>query len=605
MKDRIEKTKKVKATKTGASFTKIMLASAVGFVGIIVITSLLSVFVVGGLIASASKDVKLEDNTVLVIKLNQPIVEQQQDDLNLDINLLDFAGTSPMGLNKILDAIDRAKTDDKIKGIFLDLTIVQASFSELYEIRIALEDFKTSGKFIVAHGDLYTHNSYYLATVADKLYLTPTGTFLWKGFASQIMYFKGTLEKLEIEPEIIRHGKFKSAVEPFLLDTMSPENRHQLEKLLTSLWEQYLDDISTSRGLDIDALNLYADSLLINSSEKAVALKLIDQEKFRNDVLSEIKELTGTDNDKKLSAIELSDYIDMSTDEIDDLYAEISDNPKIAIIYAEGDIIIGKSTGNSMGSVTISEAIRKAANDESVKAIVIRVNSPGGSALASEIMLHEIELAKANKPIVVSMGKYAASGGYYISCYADKIFAEPFTITGSIGVFGMLFNAEKLLNNKFGIKIQTVKTNENADFGGVLRPLSSTERQYLQIQIEDIYDDFISHVALGRGMTKAEVDSIGQGRVWAAPDALRIGLIDEIGLIDDAISEAANLAGINEYSIIEYPEVQDFFSRFMEEYNTKILIKQFGENYEFFRKIQQLKNMQGTQARMIYEIEIF
>lgn len=607
MKEEKRKNNKLDDTR-GASFVKIMLASAVGFVGIIVIVSLFSALLLGSLIATATKDSEIKDNSVLVMKLNTPIVEQQQDDLNLDINLLDFAGTSPMGLNKILSAIERAKNDDKIKGIFLDITIVQASLSELHEIKLALEDFKTSGKFIVAHADLYTHNSYYIATVADKLYLTPTGNFLWKGFASQIMFYKGSLEKLEVEPEIIRHGKFKSAVEPFLLDSMSPENRKQIEKYLFSVWNQYVKEISDARGVDEESLNMYADNLLINSSEKAVTMNMIDQEKFRNDVIDELKELAGVDLKKDLRTIKLEDYIDMDLDDFGGMSEELEDlddSPKIAIIYAEGDIIAGKSTDGSMGSITISDAIKKAANNESVKAIVLRVNSPGGSALASEVILHQIELAKEKKPIVVSMGKYAASGGYYISCYADKIYAEPYTLTGSIGVFGMLFNAEKLLNNKLGININVVKTNDNADFGGIFRPLSPTEKDYLQIQIEDIYDDFISHVAKGRNMTKEQVDEIGQGRVWAAPDALENGLIDEIGEIEDAINTAVELAELDEYKIIEYPKVKNFFEMIFEEYQTRMMVKQFGPGYEIFQRFQKIQNMQGIQARMGFDVEIY
>ncbi len=585
--------------KSGASFFKIMLASIVGIIIVTIIFSMITGLIVGGLIAKTSKENEIGKNTVLVIKLNNPIVEQQQGNMNPNVEILNIAKTGTIGLNRILDAIATAKDDENIKGIFLDITIVQAFYSELYEIKRALEDFKTSGKFIVAHSDIYTHNSYYLASVADKLYLTPTGNFLWKGFASQVMYYKETLEKLEIQPEIIRHGKFKAAVEPFLLSEMSNENRIQIEKYLGSLWEQYIDDISKARNLDPKALNLYADSLLISSSEKAVALGLIDQEKFRNDVIDEIKTLAGLDIDDKIRTIELEDYISyyVSPDK--------SNEDKIAIIYAEGEIISGKSTNSSMGSLTISKAIRNASNDKSVKAIVLRVNSPGGSALASEVMLHEIELAKDKKPVVVSMGKYAASGGYYISCYADKIFAEPYTITGSIGVFGMLFNAQKLLNNKLGIKINVVKTNKNSDFGGFFRPLSATERQYLQFQIEDIYDKFIGHVAIGRNMSKEEVDKIGQGRVWAANDALKIGLVDEIGTIDDAIIEAANLSGTEDFSIIEYPETKSFFDFILSEYETKLLINQLGINYGLYKNLKQFQNIQGIQARMIFDIDVY
>ncbi len=600
-----EKSKKTKADESGASFVKIMLASAVGFVGVILLVSLFSALFIGSLIATATKETQIKENSILVMTLAQPIVEQQQDPFNLNFNFMDMENSGTLGLNKILSSIERAKTDENIKGIFLDLNIIQASLSELYEIRLALEDFKTSGKFIVAHADYYTHTSYYIATVADKIYITPTGSLIWKGFASQVMYYKGLLDKLELKPEIIRHGKFKSAVEPFMTDQMSDENRLQIETMLNSMWDKYLEEISKTRSLDIESLNLYADSLLINSSEKAVALKLIDGQKFRNDVLDELKELIGIEEKDKLNTVKLSKYIETDIEDITEMYAEIDKGEKIAIIYAEGDIIPGKSKDGSMGSITIANAIKKAANNESVKAIVFRVNSPGGSALASEVILHEIELAKAKKPVVVSMGKYAASGGYYISCYADKIYAEPYTLTGSIGVFSLMFNLEDLLYNKIGIKINTVKTNESSDFGSMLRPLTPNERQHLQLQVEDIYDDFISHVAKGRNMTKEQVDEIGQGRVWAAQDALEIGLIDEIGTIDDAVKHAASLANIQQYDIIEYPKVMNFFDKFMQEYQTKILAEQLGENYYLFKQIEKFRNMQGIQARMTFEIDVY
>lgn len=594
-----KETKKKTKADTGASFWKIMFASSMGFVFATVVFSILSVIGLIIIAAAAAGNDDIQENTVLVVKLNQPIIEQQQDDLDLDLDFMSFANPTGLGLNKILKAIENAKDDDNIKGIYLDLSVVMASLAELKEIREALEDFKTSGKFIIAHAENYMASSYYIATVADKVYITPTGTMLWKGFSSQVMFYKGLFDKLDIEPVVIRHGKFKSAVEPFMQDTMSPANRLQLQTLIDNMWNNYVNEIADARNLDVDALNLYADSLMINSSEKAVTLGLIDKEMFRLDVVDEIKTLAGIDLDKKLKTISLSDYIDVDV-EIPDFKSK----DKIAIVYAEGQIIDGKSSDGSMGSVTISNAIRKAANNDDIKAIVLRINSPGGSALASEVILHEIDLAKQKKPIVVSMGRYAASGGYYIACYADKIYAEPYTITGSIGVFGLLFNIEKLLNNKLGVKIEVVKSNEYADFGNLTRTMTPQEKQFLQFQIEDIYDKFISHVAIGRDMTKAEVDSIGQGRVWAADDALQIGLVDEIGDIQSAIDEAAELAGLDEYKIVEYPKVVDFFEKFMEDYYTKALEKELGTYYEIYQEIQQLQQMQGIQMRMLWDINV-
>lgn len=601
----LEQPKKIKSDPQTASFFKIASASAVGFIIVIFAVSLISVIILFGVIAAATKKEKVDEKTVLVMNLNNPIVEQQPDNLNFDMDIFGLAGTQPMGLNKILKVIKNAKEDKTICGIFLDLTVVQASLSELKEIKIALEDFKTSGKFIVAHSDTYTQGSYYLATVADKIYLTPTGTLLWKGLSSQVMYYKGLLDKLEVQPEIIRHGKYKSAVEPFLTDQMSEENRIQLETFLKSMWNFYVDEIAKERGLDIISLNLYADSLMINSSEKAVALKFVDAEKFRNDVIDELKVLSGIELDEDLNTISFDKYMLNTNSEIEELAESIDTEDKIAIIYAEGDIIMGKSDDNSMGSITISDAIKKAAKDENVKAIVLRINSPGGSALASEIILHEIELAKKLKPVVVSMGKYAASGGYYIACYAEKIYAEPFTLTGSIGVFGMMFNAENLLKNKLGITVNVVKTNKNADFGNMTRALSPQERQFLTIQIEDIYDDFISHVAKGRNMTKEQVDEIGQGRVWAATDALNNGLIDEIGQIEDAVKYAATLAKIENYNIVEYPKVMNFFDRFLEEMENTALKNHYGVYYDIYEKVQDLQKMSGIQARMIFDVEVY
>ncbi len=598
-----ERNKNLKATSTGASFGKIMLASAVGIILASVIISFLSFSFFASIASSVSKKDKIPEKSVLEIKLNMPIAEQQPDMFNFNMDFLGgFANTKTLGLNKIKAALKKAKTDDNIKGIFLDVTAPVASLATLKEIRDAIVDFKKSGKFVIAHSNYYSPGAYYLATAANKIYITPTGLLVWKGFSAQVMYYKELLKKLDITPEIIRHGKFKSAVEPYLLDSMSVPNRLQLQAYIGNVWKHYVNEIAKARNLDPKSLNMYADKLMLNSSDKAVSLGFIDGQKFRNDVIDEMKNLIGLSEKKKLNFISLSKYIEKTNEPI--LFSMNDKKNKIAVIYAEGDIKTGESKDKSMGSQTISEAIRKAANNKSVKAIVFRVNSPGGSALASEIILHEIELAKKQKPVIVSMGKYAASGGYYISCEANEIFAEPYTLTGSIGVFGMFFNIQKLINNKLGVHVDVVKTNKYSDFGNIFRQMSPSEREYIKYQIEDTYDKFISHVAQGRNLRKSYVDSIGQGRIWVADDALRIGLIDKIGGIDDAIAEAVRLAGLKKYKIIEYPKVKNFLDKFLEQYQIKALQNKFGILYQTYENIQKLQNMQGIQARFVYDIDI-
>ena len=589
-----------KETTNGASFGKIMLASAAGIVAIGFIINIFSFLFFMGVAAKAMKEKEIPENTVLKIKLDYPVVEQQQDDFMFDFDIpFGMNNIRKVGLNKILAGIKKAKTDKSIEGIFLDMTTISCSLSELEEIRNALLDFKTSGKFIIAQSDYYYAKNYYLASVADKIYMTPTGTFLWKGFSAGVLYYKKLLKKIGVDPIIVRHGKYKSAVEPYLLDTMSNANREQLQAMLDNYWNKYIETIAETRGLDKNSLNNYADNLLLNSDQKAVDFGFIDALKFRNDVIDEIKSLIGIKKEKSLKTITLAKYI--STVEKENVSHK---KDKIAIVYAEGQIISGKSTDGKMGSTTIAEAIRKASMNKEVKAIVLRVNSPGGSALASEVILNEIILAKKNKPVIVSMGKYAASGGYYISCFGDKIFAEPYTLTGSIGVFGMFFNIQDLINNKLGINYEVVKTNQNSDIGNFTRPMNEAQLNFYTAQIENIYKVFIKHVAEGRNLNKDYVDSIGQGRIWCADDALRIGLIDEIGSINDAVEYAAKTAGISEYSIKEYPKVKSYFEKFMENYEMSITRKKLGVFYDTYNEIENLQYMQGIQAIIPYKLEI-
>ena len=546
------------------------------------------------------KQQKVENESVLQIKLNYPIVEQQQDNFTFNLNLLSgYQMQKKIGLNKILQAIKNAKNDENIKGIFLDLSTIQASMATVDEIRNALDDFKQSGKFVIAHSDFYTPKTYFLASVADKIYMTPTGTMLWKGMAAQVMYYKKLLDKIGVKAEIIRHGKYKSAVEPFMLDSMSNENREQLQVLLNSLWTRFTNQISQDRHIDVSALNNYADKLMINSDKKTVSFGLIDALKYRNDVIDEMKKMMNIDLDKKLHSVTLSKYIDMTQN-----LNFRNEKNKIAIVYASGEIIPGESKENKMGGNTIAKAIRKAADDDNVKAIVFRVNSPGGSALASDVIWAEIIRAKKIKPVVVSMGDYAASGGYYISCAADKIFADPYTITGSIGVFGMLFNAHDLIYNKLGVKVEVVETNKNSDFGNFSRALTPDERNFYQMQIEQIYGTFVKHVANGRGLDSLFVDSIAQGRVWSADDALKIGLVDTIGRINDAVKYAAKIAGISTYSIKEYPKIKPWFEQIMDEFQTSMAIKKYGILYKTYQEITNLQYLEGIQAIMPYKLDV-
>ena len=590
---------KNKAT-NGTSLGKIILGSALGFFIFYSVLGILWLIMVLVMASASMKQQKVDTESVLQIKLDYPIVEQQQDDFTFNLNLLSgYKMQKKVGLNKILQAIKTAKDDDNIKGIFLDLSTIQASMATVDEIRNALEDFKQSGKFIIAHSDFYTPKTYFLASVADKVYMTPTGTMLWKGMAAQVMYYKQLLEKIGVQPEIIRHGKYKSAVEPFMLDSMSNENREQLQVLLNSLWNRFTNQISEDRHIEVSALNNYADKLLINSDSKSVSFGLIDALKYRNDVIDEMKELMNIDLDNKLHSVSLYKYIEMHKNT--DFKTE---KDKIAVIYASGQIIPGESKDEKMGGNTIARAIRKAADDENVKAIVFRVNSPGGSALASDVIWAEIIRAKKMKPVVVSMGDYAASGGYYISCAADKIFADPYTITGSIGVFGMLFNAHDLIYNKLGIKVEVVETNKNSDFGNFSRALTPDERNFYQMQIEQIYGTFVNHVANGRDLDSLFVDSIAQGRVWSADDALKIGLVDSIGRINDAVEYAAKLAGVTKYSIKEYPKVKPWFEQFIDEFQTSMAVKKYGILYKTYQEINNLQYLEGIQAIMPYKLDI-
>ncbi|MFM7014919.1 MAG: signal peptide peptidase SppA [Bacteroidota bacterium] len=582
-------------------FFKTVLATMVGVILASVVGFFLFVFLIVALVSSGDKkEEKLKDNSVLHIQLSEPVKERTSKNPfdNFDFGSFSSKKSQP-GLNDILQEIKYAKTDEHIKGIFLDVPSVSMGMATMEEIRNALIDFKSSRKFIYAYAENYTQGAYYLVSVADKIYLNPQGSLTLNGLSTQIMFYKGTLDKLEIEPQIIRHGKFKSAVEPFIRENMSEENREQVAGFINPIWNHITTNIATARKLTVEGINQMADSLKISEASDALNYKLVDKLAYYDEFLGDLNAKVGNKNDEAPEFITLNKYKNtaISTSTAPD---------KIAVIYANGEISGGEGDDDKIGSETLASTIAEARKDDKVKAIVLRVNSPGGDALASDVIWREVTLAKKVKPVVVSMGDLAASGGYYISCAANKIVAEPTTLTGSIGVFGLMFNAQNMFKNKLGVTFDTYKTNSYGDIGTMSRPMTESEKLIIQRSVDQVYNTFTSRVAEGRKMTQASVDSIGQGRVWSGVDAKRIGLVDEIGNINDAIKSAAALAKINEYRIKSMPEQKEPFeeimSGFSEEAKTWYFQSTLGDQYFILKELQSIKAKQGVQARTFYNV---
>ena len=539
--------------------------------------------------------VVVKDNSVLKIEFKDPILDRTSENPFSDIDLLNSSTEGSVEFKDILDNIEKAKNDDKIKGIYLNFSSVNAGFSQIEEIRNKLLDFKESGKFIYSYADSYSQPAYYLASVSDKIALNPEGIIELKGLSAEIMFYKGLMDKLGIEAQIIRHGKFKGAVEPFMYNQMSNENREQIEKLLNSISDYMIDGIAIEReGITSEEIHKMINNMYLSSARKCLESGIIDKIAYQDQILSDLE-------DKSEHEITLTDYMKVKNPK-----TSVSDN-KIAIIYATGEINTGKGSYNTIGSETTVEAIREASEDENVKAIVLRVNSPGGSALASEIIWREINLAKQKKKVVVSMGDYAASGGYYIACNADKIFANNSTLTGSIGVFGIVPNTKNFLNEKLGVYIETVKTHKHSDIANGYRKLSDDELNVIQNSVEDIYETFITHVSEGRGIPVRKVDEIGQGRVWSGTDALSIGLIDEIGGLEDAIASAADLSSLEDYRIITLPKKTDMFEEFIESFSAKqnIVLPDFlGISEKMINQLEFLNSKEKIQARIPFIMEV-
>lgn len=585
-------------------FFKFMFASMLGFVITLVILFFLFIGVVASFISLAeSQTAEVKDNSILKMELNYTINDRTQKQMLPGLGG-SFEFEKPVGLNDLLKYLDKAAEDSRIKGIYLDLSLVPSGPALLEELRNALADFKTSGKFIVCYGEVLTQSAYYLGSVADKVYLHPDGMVDLKGLGAELLFLKGTLEKLDIEVEIIRAGKFKSAAEPLMYEQMSPENREQIERFINLVWNSMSGSIAESRNISLEELNRIADDLDAMNSHKAKQLMIVDDLLHKDEMLTELKRLVGISPDDNLDFIGIDEYVNAKFPSKDKKFIR----EKIAVVYAIGTIMGGEGDDLTIGSDRISKAIRKARKDENVKAIVMRVNSPGGDALASEVIRREIELAKAVKPVVISMSDVAASGGYWISCSADKILADENTLTGSIGVFGLIPNLGEFFDNKLGMTFDYANTNKNSDFPTVTKPLPLYQKEVLEREVDIIYEDFLSLVSEGRGMTRDEVHELAQGRVWAAKDALDNDLIDEIGGLERAVEIAAELAGMEEYRISELPVQKDPFQELIETFTgtaqTGMMKNELGEYYSYYQYLKEIREMQGIQARLPYNIKI-
>ena len=554
------------------------------------------------LAASGDKEIKVKDNSILVLELNAPITERAVSD-PLNDALAELVGQqSPIGLNQILASIKKAKKDDRIKGIYLESGLLSAGYATIEEIRNALLDFKTSGKFIYSFAPVYSQKAYYLCSVADKVYMNPAGMLEFKGLSSVRTFYKGTLEKLGVEVQVFKHGHYKSAVEPYILESMSDSARLQTETYLNSMWDHLLNKMADSRGLTAQSLDKTASLMpMFREDSLLTASGLIDGFKYKDEIIDMLKELTGTDPKDNINAIGLKSYAQV--------YLPGSkkglEKNKIAVIYAEGEIVEGGADSDGgIQADKLSQTIREARRDSSIKAIVLRVNSPG---LASEIIWREVKLAKETKPVVVSMSDLAASGGYYISCAADSIVAHPTTLTGSIGVFGMIPNTKGLLK-KIGVTTDRVKTNTYADMPALDRPFTPEEKQLMQGYIERFYNVFLTRCADGRQTSKEAIGKIGEGRVWSGENGLKINLVDKLGGIDDAIAIAARMAGVESYRIEELPELLSPIEQLMQdltgEASARIGNMLFGEEYQLLKTINHLKTAYPVQARMPFEISI-
>ncbi|MEN8789732.1 MAG: signal peptide peptidase SppA [Flavobacteriaceae bacterium] len=583
------------------NFLRNLLAAILG--SLIALGIVFFMFMIFISLLNVEEAITVKDHSILELKTPYPIKDYSGVD-----NSAPFAGlfSKEQGLDDILHAIAVAKEDDKIEGISINSNYLMAGIAQTQAIRAALENFKESGKFIYAYGDFYTQKDYYLASVADSIYLNPVGIMDFKGLSAEVLYFKDLQEKTGVKMEVVRHGKYKSAVEPFLSNEMSEENRSQIKELIGSIWNTVVEEISESRDLSTASINQIADTLGARNPEYAQKNGLIDEVLYFDQYEEHLKSATDRGEKDELNYISLTKYAEAKKGK-----KLRKGKDKVAIIFAQGDIHYGEGDQNVIGQGIMIRAIRKARDDENVKAIVLRINSPGGNALAADIIWRELKLAKAKKPLVVSIGNVAASGGYYLAVAGDKIFTESSSITGSIGVFGTIPNI-KGLADKIGINAEQVGTNRNAVDYSLFEPMRDEFRGYLQESIETTYQVFLSRVAEGRDMTIEEVDQLAQGRVWSGIDAVENGLVDELGGLEQALEAAAELAELEEYSIRKYPRYKSDFEKFMEDFGgastevkENVLEYELGpEIYNIIGELRSALKQKGIQARMPFTIKI-
>lgn len=586
-------------------FFKYLLATVVGILITSLVLILIFIGIIGGMVAKSDKTVEVKENTLLVVRFDNEIVDRASKDPFSGISPLSLKPSQSLGLNDILKAIKNAKDDPKILGIFLENETVPAGAATIEEIRNALIDFKESGKFIISYSNVYTQKSYYLSSVSDKILLNPEGSMEWVGLRSELMFFKNALEKLGIDAQVIRHGKFKAAAEPFMYDKMSPENREQIMTYVGSIWDYWLKGISQERDITVDQLNVLANTAFVRNAKTSVESGLIDSLVYKDQVIDLLKSLTDTKPEKDINSVGIAQYAKVPTARKEKGLAR----DKIAVIYASGGIVMGEGDGGEIAGERFGRTIREARRDSTVKAIVLRVNSGGGSALASEIIWREMQLAREVKPVIVSMGDVAASGGYYIAAPADVIVANPTTITGSIGVIGMIPNVKEGMNKKLGITVDVAKTNKYADFPSIFRPLTADEKALILLGIEEVYETFITHVSEGRGITKQQVDDIGQGRVWSGVNAMELKLIDEFGGLERAIEIAAEKAGLEKYRITELPKLEDPFEALIKQFTgqakARFIQDELGVAFKHYKFMLESLKHQGILARMPYDLEVY
>lgn len=588
-------------------FFKFTLATLTGIVLSGIVLFIIGIATLVGIISSSDTETVVKKNSVMMLDLKGTLVERTQESLEGLLGKFTGEAGNTYGLDDILASIKKAKENDNIKGIYIQASWLDAPYASLQAIRTALEDFKESGKFVIAYSDNYTQGLYYLSSVADKVMLNPKGMIEWRGLASAPIFYKDLLQKLGIEMQVFKVGTYKSAVEPFTSTEMSPANKEQVTAFIGSTWNQILDGVSASRKIEKDSLNAYADRMLMfYPSDESVKCGLADTLIYQNNVRSYLKTLVKIDEDDRLPILGLDDMINIKKNVPKDKSGDI-----LAVYYASGEITDydGSATSDEgiVGSKMIRD-LRKLKEDDNVKAVVLRVNSPGGSAFASEQIWHAVKELKAKKPVIVSMGDYAASGGYYISCAADSIIAEPTTLTGSIGIFGMIPNV-KGLTEKIGLTFDVVKTNKFSDFGNLMRPVNGDERALLQMMISQGYDLFVSRCAEGRHMTKEGIEKIAEGRVWTGEMAKGIGLVDELGGIDKALEIAARKAELKGYTIVSYPPKKDILSTLLDVQpnnyvESQVLKSQLGDYYKDFNLLRNIKERAMIQARVPFELNV-